>query len=118
MNQSSLVYLCDLNDLPDGASRGFKSETRNVFVLNQQGNVFVYHNRCPHLGIPLEWEDNQFFDASKTLIQCANHGALFVINTGQCVAGPCIGRKLTAIPYTILNNQIWISSPESKSQTY
>lgn len=103
-------FLCDLTDIPEGQSRGFKLGSRDIFATRQQGKVFVYHNRCPHWGVPLEWKDNQFLDAGGTLIQCANHGALFVIATGLCVAGPCIGQKLTSISYTVLDNQIWISS--------
>lgn len=105
---SSLIALCALDELADDSSRGFKLGELNVFAVKQGGRVFVYRNACPHLEVPLEWVDNQFLDSSGTMIQCANHGAQFVIQSGLCVAGPCLGRNLQSIPHQILDNRIWI----------
>jgi nitrite reductase/ring-hydroxylating ferredoxin subunit len=44
---------------------------------------------CPHLGIPLNWAPERFLDLDGTLIQCSSHGALFQIDSGECIAGPC-----------------------------
>ncbi|WP_052417156.1 Rieske (2Fe-2S) protein [Cellvibrio mixtus] len=104
-----LTLLCPLDALPEGSSKGFKSN--NIFAVNHRGKVYLYRNSCSHLGIPLEWVENEFLDSSGSMIQCANHGALFVIHSGQCVSGPCTGRSLQAIPYQIINNCIWISQP-------
>ena len=30
-------------------------------LLNYQGTLHAYVNRCPHIGISLDWVDNQFF---------------------------------------------------------
>lgn len=103
-----LALLCTLDDLPEGSCKGFESE--KVFAVNYGGKIYVYRNNCPHLGIPLEWVENQFLDSSGSMIQCANHGALFVINSGQCVSGPCTGRSLQIIPHRIINSSIWIQS--------
>ncbi len=104
-----LTYLCSLADLPEGSSKGFDSS--KIFAVNYGGKIYVYKNRCPHLGIPLEWKENQFLDSSNSMIQCANHGALFVIDSGQCVSGPCAGSRLHTIPCEIINNSIWIFQP-------
>lgn len=103
-----LTLLCTLDNLPEGSSKGF--ESNKVFAVNYFGTIYVYRNNCPHLGIPLEWNENQFLDSSDSMIQCANHGALFVISSGQCVAGPCIGQSLQIIPHQIINDGIWIPS--------
>ena len=84
---------------------------QKLFAVRQQGRVYLYLNRCPHLGIPLEWVADQFLDNSGSMIHCANHGALFVINTGKCVAGPCSGRALTLIDYHIEAGDLFISRP-------
>lgn len=104
----SLLALCELKDLDEGSSRGFTLGKLNVFVVKKRGLIFVFNNACPHLGIPLEWVEHQFLDNSGTMIQCANHGAQFVIQSGLCVAGPCLGRSLQAIPHLIIDNRIWI----------
>lgn len=100
--------LCDLSDIPEGGSRGF-SEQR-LFALRQGNRVFVYRNQCPHLGIPLEWVEHQFLDPSGSMIQCANHAALFVVDSGQCVAGPCAGKRLTPVAHELRNQQLWVAS--------
>lgn len=101
-----LTLLCYADELSEGSSRGFASS--RAFAVKQRGKIYVYRNSCPHLEIPLEWVEHQFLDSSDSMIQCANHGALFVITSGQCVSGPCSGRQLQPIPYQIINNGIWI----------
>ena len=103
------ALLCNLEAIPTGDAKGFEINGHKIFAVNKQGKIFVYRNSCPHLGINLEWVENQFLDSSKTMIQCANHGALFVIDSGSCVAGPCAGRKLQAITYRIENQGLFIS---------
>ncbi|WP_373081058.1 Rieske (2Fe-2S) protein, partial [Zhongshania sp.] len=61
---------------------------------------------CPHLGIELNWQENQFLDYDDSLIQCSTHGALFIIENGHCVAGPCMGKELEAVPFQIDNGMI------------
>jgi nitrite reductase/ring-hydroxylating ferredoxin subunit len=116
ISNAGLTFLCTLNELPEGESRGFNCANTNVFAVRYGGSIHVYLNACPHAGMPLEWVENRFLDSSGTLIQCANHGALFVIQSGLCVAGPCAGRKLEAIPHEVINNELWItmSSPGVK----
>ncbi|MEE8263379.1 MAG: Rieske (2Fe-2S) protein, partial [Gammaproteobacteria bacterium] len=41
------------------------------------------------------WVPDQFLDETGNLLQCATHGALFRIEDGFCVAGPCTGASLT-----------------------
>lgn len=105
---TSLQRLCALDEITNGGSKGFQLDTLNLLVIKQNNRAFVYRNSCPHLGIPLEWEADRFLDSSGTMIQCANHGALFVITSGKCVAGPCSGRKLEAIPFQIDDNTLFI----------
>jgi len=103
--------LCSFSDIPEAGSKGFSLAGRKLFAVKQQGKIYLYQNSCPHLGIPLEWVEDQFFDSSGSMIQCANHGALFVIKTGKCVAGPCSGRALTPVDYRIDAGDIFISLP-------
>ena len=107
-NQSTLT-LCELDSLADGSSRGFELGESSCFaVRNQAGEVFVYANSCPHLGVELEWLPDQFLDADGALIQCATHGALFVIETGLCVSGPCLGQNLRPIPFAVREGKLQI----------
>lgn len=103
------LRLCSLTDITEGGSKGFDLGDRKLLAVKQQGKIYLYQNRCPHLGIPLEWVADQFLDSSNSMIQCANHGALFVIKTGKCVAGPCSGRALTPVDYNIEAGDLFIS---------
>lgn len=100
--------LCRLNELTDPGSKGFELEGRQLFAVRQGPQVYVYQNRCPHRGIPLEWVPDQFLDHSGRLIQCASHGALFLPESGECVAGPCAGDHLTPIASHIADGKVWL----------
>jgi len=104
------LRLCSLADIPEAGSKGFNLPGRKLFAVKQHAKVYLYQNSCPHLGIPLEWVEDQFLDSSGSMIQCANHGALFVIKTGKCVAGPCSGCSLTPFDFSIDAGDIFISA--------
>lgn len=104
-----LIFLCTSSHLPEAHSKGFELGEHALFAVRRQGEVFVYKNRCPHRGVPLEWQPDQFLDSSASLIQCATHGALFLIENGECVAGPCEGQSLTIIKSREDAEGIWVS---------
>jgi nitrite reductase/ring-hydroxylating ferredoxin subunit len=100
--------LCRLDDVPDGGSLSLHSNDDELFAVRRGEQLYLYRNNCPHDNIPLNWEPDRFIDASGTLIECANHGALFVIETGECVAGPCLGDCLTPAPFTLKNGAAYL----------
>jgi nitrite reductase/ring-hydroxylating ferredoxin subunit len=101
-----MTSLCHIDDIAEGSAKGFALEFDSLFVVKRDGQIFVYRNSCPHLGVELNWLEDQFLDADNTLVQCATHGALFIIDSGECVAGPCRGKHLTAIPFAIVAGHI------------
>ena len=107
-----MIKLCPQQDLPEGQSRGFRLQGVSIFAVRSQQRIFVYYNSCPHLGLELEWVEDQFLSSDATLIQCSTHGALFLIDTGVCVAGPCQGKQLQAIPAHIEDGHIVIAASE------
>lgn len=105
------AILCPVDAISDGTSKGFQLENdKSVFVVGDDGAVFVYLNECPHLHVNLEWQEDTFLDSEGKLIECATHGALFEMNTGHCIVGPCEGESLTAIPHRIEDGQIVIDT--------
>ncbi|MES2870907.1 MAG: Rieske (2Fe-2S) protein [Pseudomonadota bacterium] len=109
-----MTLLCPSEALTEGCSRGFEVADIRLLAVRRDGQVYVYKNRCPHRGVPLEWQPDQFLDSSASLIQCATHAALFLIETGECVAGPCAGQSLTAIGCREDSQGIWITLQESE----
>ena len=101
----SRTVLCRLDELDDPGSRGIvvtlDGQPHDVFVVRQGAQVFGYLNSCPHTGGPLDWVPGQFLNLGKDYIQCATHDALFQLHDGECVAGPCKGDRLAAVPVSI-----------------
>ncbi len=113
-SDSARKLVCQMHALPESASRGFvlevNGETVDLFLVRLGQAVFAYRNSCPHTGGPLDWMPDQFLNMDADLIQCATHDALFQIETGLCVSGPCTGERLTAVKIVIENDAIWLET--------
>ncbi|WP_020406096.1 Rieske (2Fe-2S) protein [Hahella ganghwensis] len=102
---SQLLGSCSrqlIEKLNEGESKGIHLAQHSLFIIRHQGRVYAYLNQCPHLGIELEWMPDQFLDHARQFIHCSTHGALFLIRTGECIAGPCQGQFLR--PLTMQEN--------------
>lgn len=88
-------------DLAEGGCREVTvwqgGERIEGFAMRHQGRLHLYRNRCPHTGAPLNWRPDTFLTPEGDLIQCALHGALFRIEDGLCLHGPCQGRHLAKL---------------------
>ena len=104
--------LCYLIDLPEGTSRGFSVDTdcghEDLFLVHKHSCVRAYRNSCPHTGAPLDWVPDQFLNLAGDLIQCATHDALFRIEDGICIAGPCAGKVLSPLSVEVSDEQIFL----------
>lgn len=93
--------ICRLQELADRECREFAwhhgGETIPAFLLRLGDAVVAYRNHCPHTGAPLNWNPNQFLSYEKEFIECAIHGALFRLQDGYCVHGPCNGQSLQSV---------------------
>ena len=116
MPDSSHIPLCALDDLQDPGSKGVTvaCDTRlfDLFVVRQGSEVRAYMNSCPHTGGPLDWVPDQFLSIDRKHIQCATHDALFSWQDGTCIAGPCTGDVLTAVPVVIEDGQVLLQREE------
>ena len=110
-------FVGKLNELVHGASKKFtiRSGDRELeaLLINYQGALFAYRNRCPHVGITLDWVDNQFFSVDCRYLMCANHGAVFEPKTGECIWGPCAGLSLQSVSLEIEGEKIFANCPNT-----
>jgi nitrite reductase/ring-hydroxylating ferredoxin subunit len=108
------IRLCRLDEIADPGSRGFsvviRGHAESIFLIRKGEAVFGYRNRCPHAGSPLDWMPDQFLNLDKDYIQCATHAALFRIEDGRCVAGPCRGDVLNALPLAVDKGEIFLDA--------
>lgn len=77
-----------------------------IFLVRTRVDLYGYLNRCPHTGINLDWFPNQFLDVTDSFIQCATHGALFRIEDGFCLRGPCAGEYLQKLSLQIEQDDV------------
>ena len=114
--QPSRKLVAKIDELDHGMSKKFilrrNGREFEAMLLNYQGEFFAYVNRCPHIGITLDWVDNQFFTVDGRYLMCANHGATFEPATGECIWGPCLGAALQSVPLEIVGESIF-ARPES-----
>lgn len=65
-----------------------------VVLRDNSGAPRAYTNECQHVAIPLDSGSRDFFDDDTGMLICLTHGALYQLDDGMCVAGPCRGRAL------------------------
>ena len=103
------TFLCHLKDMVNPGGKGFRAGRRErFFIIRKDNKVFGYINNCPHQGTPLDWKDDVFLTFKKDYISCATHGAMFKIETGECVRGPCLGRMLVPIKLRVEDGKIML----------
>lgn len=99
------VPLCGLETIAEPGARNFVLQIGEAFfhgfVVRKDGEVRGYVDRCPHMGVPLAHEPDRYLTSTGDLIMCGWHGALFRIEDGRCVGGPCIGDRLRAWPVEV-----------------
>ena len=98
--------LCRLAEISDPGSRAFDLEEGAIFLVRRGAVLSAYVNSCPHTGGPLDWVEDQFLDLERRRILCATHGALFRLEDGQCLAGPCKGKGLTPVAITVTEGEV------------
>ena len=104
------TFLCHLKDIANPGGRGFRVGKRErFFIIRKDNKVLGYINICPHQGTPLDWKDDVFLTFKKDYILCATHGAVFEIETGECVGGPCLGSMLVPIKLKVENGKIMLA---------
>lgn len=99
---------------PDGARNfvvQFKSGRFHGFVVRRGDAVYGYVDKCPHMGLPLARKLDDYLTPGGELLTCGWHGALFEIETGDCVGGPCSGARLAAWPVYLENGSIVTGEP-------
>jgi len=112
LNPAKRKLVGNVSELTPGMTKKFVfSDGQHAvdgMLVNYQGSLYAYRNRCPHIGISLDWVDNQFFTIDGRYLMCANHGAVFEPATGECIWGPCVGAALQSVPIEIEDGKIFV----------
>ncbi len=113
MNPLNQEPLLSLESIPDGALAEVQAvldgEPESLIVHRSGDVVRAWLNVCPHAGRRLDWSPGQFLKSREGQLVCAAHGASFELENGLCVAGPCRGDALRAVPVEVRDGQVWLT---------
>ncbi|MBT7955922.1 MAG: Rieske (2Fe-2S) protein [Rhodospirillaceae bacterium] len=105
-----MTKICNLDDISERDSIGVTAEidgvAKTLIVVRRDDTAFVYINSCPHIGAPLDLQPGKFLSLDKKNIICSTHGALFEIDTGHCIFGPCKDDHLDVLPVQVENGEV------------
>ena len=90
--------------LPRGVRPG--DEVFAGFVLRLGERAIGYIDSCPHVGWPLAFLGDLYLTRAKDKILCSGHGALFRLEDGVCVVGPCAGDRLADWPVEVVDGTV------------
>jgi nitrite reductase/ring-hydroxylating ferredoxin subunit len=106
--------VCRLADLEPHGARGFTfgggAWPLRGLIVRHGSEVRGYVNRCPHAGHPLDLRPHRFLTPDRVMILCSSHGALFEKDAGRCLAGPCAGEQLRAVPLEVIGDIVLIAA--------
>jgi nitrite reductase/ring-hydroxylating ferredoxin subunit len=106
--------ICSATALADGTSLKFKvlEEDRTVeaFLVRFEGRYYAYKNRCAHMALGLDMDDNDFFTIDYRALICKTHGAVYYPDTGLCLSGPCYGQSLEALALELRGDEVVLAA--------
>ncbi len=100
--QPGQVLACGL---PPGTD---KRPREALLLLGSDGEPRAYVNRCRHLPIPIDAGSRRYLTNDKQHLLCGTHGALFQLDDGMCVAGPCLHLALESLPIEIHDGALFV----------
>lgn len=77
------------------------------FVLRFDGRALGYLNQCAHVPAEMDWQEGRFLDDTGRWIICSIHGAAYEPGSGQCVGGPCKGKRLKPLQIDERDGQVY-----------
>ncbi|MCR9257913.1 MAG: Rieske (2Fe-2S) protein [Alphaproteobacteria bacterium] len=98
--------LIALKEIEDGEAKRVDGPTGEVVVVRQGDGAVAYINVCPHLGTPLQMDDDEFVTDDGAHLACMTHAATFRISDGFCTSGPCEGDTLESVPVTVVDGMV------------
>jgi nitrite reductase/ring-hydroxylating ferredoxin subunit len=77
-----------------------------VIIRTDANDFFGYVNACPHQGVWLNIGAGEFFTADRKSLKCGRHGAIFAVDSGLCLGGPCQHQSLEPIALAVIDGDV------------
>jgi nitrite reductase/ring-hydroxylating ferredoxin subunit len=111
MPEPDWTPLCPAASVGEGEARGVAPPDGigpKVVLVRRAGRLHAYRDACPHYGgTPMAWRTNAYLSGDGQHLCCHSHNALFDIETGACILGPCLGQSLTAVDVREHDGTVW-----------
>ncbi len=102
--------ICDEDTLAAGTSMKFRipegERVTEAFLIRFGGKYYAYKNRCAHMSLTLDLDDNDFFTIDFRALICKTHGAMYRPENGYCFAGPCYSEALESLQVEIRDGHV------------
>lgn len=96
---------------PDASGR----PRRAIVVRTPDGSLRAYSNVCKHIPIPLDSFSGDFLETyeDRVYLRCLTHGALYQLEDGLCILGPCDGDSLDRFDLEIDGGEVYLIDPRA-----
>ncbi|MGB5811922.1 MAG: Rieske 2Fe-2S domain-containing protein [Polyangiales bacterium] len=81
-----------------------------ILLRNSTGGLVALRNLCRHLPVPLDGGTGELLTEDRRHLICGTHGALYRIDDGYCVEGPCEGLSLERLACRETNDGVYVST--------
>lgn len=72
------IRIAETHEIPKNKMRVFRVEGYEILVVNVEGELYAFENRCPHMGYPL-----YLGSLEGKVLTCGFHYAKFDVSTGR-----------------------------------
>jgi nitrite reductase/ring-hydroxylating ferredoxin subunit len=111
--------LCAVAALRDGAAALVGDNSvpaqEHILLVRRGERVAGFVNACPHMGLPLDWKPDRLAFGGGAFLRCSHHGAVFRVEDGVCVAGPCPGESLDAVKLRIVDGVVFLAAEKEST---
>lgn len=88
--------------------RGDDAEPREAILLGNGDGVFAYLNYCQHF-THIRLDKGSGAPLRNGEVVCANHGAMFDVESGECTFGPCEGAFLNPLEVAVEDGAVYLA---------
>jgi len=75
------------------------------------GRIYAYANVCRHIPLTLDLGDGDVMAVDRRHLLCHHHGALYRVEDGTCVMGPCDGSSLVKLDVEVIEGELVLVLP-------
>lgn len=101
------VRVAALAEVPEGEVRGVEVGVTKLCLVNVEGEVYAFQDKCTHRDFPLSQGE---LDPDDCSITCDWHGAKFDVRSGKALTPPAV-RPVPVYEVKLEGDEIWVDLP-------